>query len=78
MTPTVNFAQLGVAGIICALLLAAVVVLWRALERERKARIEDQAQVLPALTQASAAITQASNTMAEFVREAALLLRERR
>lgn len=73
-----NFTQLGIGGVVAALLAVAVVVLWKDNKALRKQAYEDQQRMLPALTQASAAITQATNTMAEFAREATLLLRERR
>lgn len=52
--PTV---QLGVSGVIVALCLIAIKVLWSALQTERAKRDGDQQAMLPALTQATAAVS---------------------
>lgn len=51
--------QLGVAGVIVALLSIGIVTLWKALQAERAARNADQAAILPALTQSTAAVASA-------------------
>lgn len=61
-----DVTQLGVAGVVVAILLAFLKVLWEDNKALRRQAREDQERVLPALAEAS-------NAMAEFARVAELL-----
>lgn len=60
MNEPLAITQLGVSGVVVVILIVIVRTLWQDVQQLRKESREDQAEILPALTQATAALAQAA------------------